>query len=198
MESNWRPMRTLASIALSLLILAGNFNIAGEMDVDRPEERRVVSALFAHIAKEAPHFKFVLAPRSIVIDRSGEELKRALPEASDVVIEDLLVNSNKPVSTQPISGLPPDVEIVIATREQLDKIFDRQSPRFSAHRFNREFPGATRLIHLSRVGIDPKTGQAAIFMADICGSLCGAGYLILLHHDGSDWTRIKFTSLWVS
>jgi hypothetical protein len=191
-------VKTLWLGLLCLAILAGTFQNAGEVDIDRPEEARVIAALFADIARETPQFSIVVAPRSIIVDRSPEELKQALPEASNAVIADLLASSNKPIPVSPVSGLPHGAQITIATAEQLDRIFQSLSPSLSTHRFRREFPEATNLVRLSRVGFDPGSDQAIVYLMAKCGALCGSGNVILLQRSNDGWVRTGFAQLWIS
>lgn len=191
-------MRRLWLAVLCLVLLAVGSKEAGEVDFDRPEQNRVVNALFSSIEKDGSAAQIVLEPRSAIVDISAQRLKAALPEASHAVIEDLLAISSKPIPTQPIIGLPDRIRITVVTRDQLEKIFDARSPSFGWYRFYREFPGSAGIIRLSRVGLDPKAGQALIYADIRCGRLCGTGYVILLRPLNGDWVIARSAHLWVS
>lgn len=57
-------------------------------------------------------------------------------------------------------------------------------------RFYVRYPDSPGLVRLSRVGIDPASEQALVFVHHICGGRCGTGRYVLLARSGEAWEVI--------
>jgi len=66
-------------------------------------------------------------------------------------------------------------------------------------RFYQKYPNSSGFLALSRVGFSPNENQAAFYMSNHCGGLCGAGYFVIMEkRTGSDWKVLQETHLWIS
>jgi len=63
-------------------------------------------------------------------------------------------------------------------------------------RFDPAYPG---IIFVSRAGLSADRRQALLTVSNICGGLCGAGFVVVLHRDGDGrWRITRAEELWVS
>jgi hypothetical protein len=62
----------------------------------------------------------------------------------------------------------------------------------------KQHPHSTGLLTLSRVAFNSDTGEAVLFASEVCGGLCGYGYLFRLKKDQGAWKIIEERFLWIS
>jgi hypothetical protein len=63
---------------------------------------------------------------------------------------------------------------------------------------NLEYSDYTMSYYFSRVGFNSEHSKAIIYIAQICGGLCGNGYFLFLEKVDGIWKVIKKIHLWVS
>jgi hypothetical protein len=64
--------------------------------------------------------------------------------------------------------------------------------------FYEKYPSSPGIISLSRVGFNSDKDQAIVYVANVCGGLCGKGYYLSLVKSGEGWKVQKEMLLWVS
>jgi hypothetical protein len=57
---------------------------------------------------------------------------------------------------------------------------------------------ARKIALISRPGIDSDRSHAVVYIGISCGSLCGAGKLILLTKENGEWKVSNKTNIWLS
>jgi len=62
----------------------------------------------------------------------------------------------------------------------------------------KQHPHSTGLLTLSRVAFNSDPGEAVLFASEVCGGLCGYGYLFRLRKDQGAWKIIEERFLWIS
>jgi hypothetical protein len=65
-------------------------------------------------------------------------------------------------------------------------------------RFYEKYPNSTGLLRLSRVGFNSDGNQAAFYISNYCGGLCGGGYFVLMEKVNSNWKVVQEVQVWVS
>src|ERR1051325_5761005 len=89
--------------------------------------------------------------------------------------------------------------LTIASDEQLAQIFrDKRPPEQNWKAFYRQYPDASGLIGVSRVGFNFDAAQAVVYIEIGCGGLCGNGYIAHLQRGMWGWKVQKLEHLWIS
>ncbi|HLW99808.1 MAG TPA: hypothetical protein VKR82_14260 [Candidatus Acidoferrales bacterium] len=64
--------------------------------------------------------------------------------------------------------------------------------------FNRLYPKSQGFMSLSRIGFSPNKTQALVYVANVCGGLCGTGELYLLCKVDGKWKIQNELMVWIS
>ena len=65
-------------------------------------------------------------------------------------------------------------------------------------RYYEKYPNSTGLLRLSRVGFNSEGNQAAFYISNHCGALCGGGYFVIMEKVNSNWKVVQEIQVWVS
>jgi hypothetical protein len=65
-------------------------------------------------------------------------------------------------------------------------------------RYYEKYPNSTGLLHVSRVGFNSDANQAAFYISNHCGGLCGGGYFAIMEKVNSNWKVVQEVQVWVS
>jgi hypothetical protein len=65
-------------------------------------------------------------------------------------------------------------------------------------RYYEKYPNSTGLLHASRVGFNSDGNQAAFYISNHCGGLCGGGYFVIVEKVNSNWKVVQEMQVWVS
>jgi hypothetical protein len=84
----------------------------------------------------------------------------------------------------------------IAASSELHSIFE--APGDIWGRYYEKYPNSTGLVRLSRVGFNSDGNQAAFYVSNNCGGLCGGGYFVIMEKVNSNWKVVQEVQLWVS
>jgi hypothetical protein len=84
----------------------------------------------------------------------------------------------------------------ILTTSEMQSIF--RTPGDIWGRYYEKYPHATGLLKMSRVGFNPDGNQAAFYISNSCGGLCGAGYFVIMEKVDSKWKVVQEVQVWVS
>lgn len=84
----------------------------------------------------------------------------------------------------------------IVTSSEMQSIFG--TPGDIWGRYYEKYPNSTGLLRLSRVGFDSDGNQAAFYISNDCGGLCGSGYFVIMEKVNSDWKVVQEVQIWLS
>lgn len=91
--------------------------------------------------------------------------------------------------------LPVPYQIVDSS--EMDSIFG--TPGDIWGRYYQKYPGSQGILELSRVGFSPDGQQAAFYLSNRCGGLCGGGYFVVMERQvDSDWKVLQEVQVWIS
>jgi hypothetical protein len=65
-------------------------------------------------------------------------------------------------------------------------------------RYYEKYPNSAGLLRLSRVGFNSDGNQAALYVSNYCGGLCGGGYFVIMEKVDSNWKVVQEVQVWVS
>ena len=65
-------------------------------------------------------------------------------------------------------------------------------------RYYEKYPNSTGLLRLSRVGFNSDGNQAAFYISNSCGGLCGGGYFVIMEKVNSSWKVVQEVEVSVS
>ena len=65
-------------------------------------------------------------------------------------------------------------------------------------RYYEKYPNSAGLFRLSRVGFNSDGNQAAFYISNHCGGLCGSGYFVIMEKVNSNWKVVQEIQAWVS
>ena len=88
--------------------------------------------------------------------------------------------------------------IVVISSRTIDDIFRLNSLEQNWKNFYRKYPKAGGIVGFSRVGFNADTTKAAVYFQNVCGPLCGNGYIVYLEKRWTGWKVERITHLWVS
>lgn len=127
-----------------------------------------------------------------------DALAERIPQATRQVVEDLVrVGEISGTVRVRMNALRRGLKVHVAPDATLKEIFDDRSGN-GWKQFKANYGGASAVHQFSRVGSDPKSGQALVLWSMSCGALCGSGQLILLKREWGIWNIIKDQRLWIS
>ena len=90
--------------------------------------------------------------------------------------------------------LPVPYEIVASS--EMHSIFGTSGDVWG--RYYEKYPNSTGLLRLSRVGFNSDGNQAAFYISNYCGGLCGGGYFVIMEKVNSNWKVVQEVQVWVS
>ncbi|PWT92496.1 MAG: hypothetical protein C5B54_03390 [Acidobacteria bacterium] len=85
---------------------------------------------------------------------------------------------------------------VLISDQEFESFF--KAERWSWSGFYERYPNSVGYISLSRVGFNSEGGQALLYVARSCDSLCGSGYYVLVAKDRGAWSVKYKDMLWIS
>lgn len=88
-----------------------------------------------------------------------------------------------------LPGYPLGLPYVLLPSAEIRALFYAPGNRWAE--FNRVYPGAGGYIQVSAVGFDTSKTHAMVYMAHVCGSLCGGGVHHLLEKVGGAWREAR-------
>jgi len=84
----------------------------------------------------------------------------------------------------------------IVTWSEMSSIFG--TPGDTWGRYYEKYPNSAGLFRLSRVGFNSDGNQAAFYISNHCGGLCGSGYFVIMEKVNSNWKVVQEIQAWVS
>jgi hypothetical protein len=84
----------------------------------------------------------------------------------------------------------------IVTSKEMQAIFE--TPGDTWGRYYEKYPNSAGVLSLSRVGFNSDGNQAAFYIANSCGGLCGSGYFVIMEKVNSNWKVVQEIQVWVS
>lgn len=175
----------------------------------RPVEREAIAAfLNAFDFDVVPTKTLVIERTTADVDRAllenvgseRERLRKAMPQATEKVIDDFLRVLAQPSQLQiPSHLVRRNIRLQMVRSEDINRIFDATNNFGEAwQRFYKAYPDAACLVRFSRAGIDESAGQALFFISTSKGSLRAVGEFVLLHRPLGIW-RIQASEMaWIS
>lgn len=139
--------------------------------------------------------------RGFIQEQLPDVFRRSMEEFPDLNAEaaaDFLRINQEPRRIQAIEHHRFRVEIVD------DSVFagfhddDSPDPREYWTRVRDRFGGATTIVSFSRPGFSVDRNEAFVVVNYGCGSLCGAGYNILMRRSADGWHVARLVNTWVS
>jgi len=117
-----------------------------------------------------------------------------LKTAHSQVYHDFLDANLHPSSFHRSFTFPVPYQIVSSS--EMHSIFG--TPGDTWGRYDEKYPNSTGLLRLSRVGFNSDGNQAAFYISNHCGGLCGGGYFVLMEKVNFDWKVVQEVQVWVS
>jgi hypothetical protein len=169
--------------------------------------------LFAQVGlhKDAP------GPRERLEDEIINLYFDSLSRTAKVVYVNDTLNTFKGIRDLDISGLAPadlfrkgvsDDERALLDQAFAEEARDRRLFPFEQVREGRTgrsirpppYPGAEEAewVAFSRVTFNATNTLACFYAENVCGGLCGAGYIFIVKRVGSRWTTVKQAVIWVA
>jgi hypothetical protein len=65
-------------------------------------------------------------------------------------------------------------------------------------RYYEKYPNSTGFLRVSRVGFNSDANQAAFYISNHCGGLCGGGYFAIMEKVNSNWKVVQEMQVWIS
>src|SRR5262249_14309494 len=90
------------------------------------------------------------------------------------------------------------VKYSLVTEEGLKSVFKSSGLGKEWKAFYKQYPDSPGYIWVSRPGLSSKHDQALLYMARVCGTLCGSGYYVVLSKTGGEWTVKQKDMIWIS
>ena len=84
----------------------------------------------------------------------------------------------------------------ILASSEMDSIFG--TPGDTWGHYYEKYPNSGGFVSLSRVGFNSDGSQAAFYISNHCGGLCGGGYFVIMEKVNSNWKVVQEVQLWVS
>jgi hypothetical protein len=129
----------------------------------------------------------------------GGELMNNIEQARGVsgeAIRDYKLRNLEPESLRWIGSISPRIEFL--SEDEMDQIFPENATAYPWSDFYKRFPGSTGLVTLSNVGFNGDHTQALVYVANVCGGLCGSGEFVVLKKVRGRWVVERTDQLWVS
>ena len=171
------------------------------------EQEAIAAFLNSLVDDVAPMKRSILfAPDTSTTDEafSGGEpvqqwLKIEFPEASDAVIDDLARVMSASVQLEISRRLVrTEIRFAIAQKATLARIFERKSLAVAWDAFYKEYPTASGVMRMSRVGIDDESKQALFYWSLVPAGLGGTGNFALLQRRFGVWRVLGSKQVWIS
>ena len=180
-------MTRLLSILFVLIAAAGV--TSAQSDAVSADEYSVYSALI--------NSRFVKAGTDFSIIQAHTDLHLGGGAAKE--FEDLLWAQNK-------KGYALErrfdirVKYELLDDRQFEQTFGKTAEEMDAgwNKYWKQHLHSTGLLTFSRVAFNSDTGEAVLFASEICGGLCGYGYLFRLKKDQGSWKIVEERFLWNS
>jgi hypothetical protein len=119
-----------------------------------------------------------------------------LPEVDSAAVHDFEARNLEAHSLKYLPDLRLGFPIVLVNRASLRSL-PRGDPDKYWSQFYQKYPGASGSISFSAIGYGAN-GNVALLMVDQgCGSLCGAGYNVVVKREGSRWRVVAVQQTWV-
>ena len=140
--------------------------------------------------------------RTIVVQEMssrGDELMNKIEQARGVsgeAIRDYKVRNLEPGSLRWIGSISPRIEFL--SEDEIDRIFPEDASVYPWTDFYKRFPGSSGLVSLSKIGFNNDHTQAIVYVANVCGGLCGSGEFVVLKKVRGRWVVDRRDQLWVS
>lgn len=127
-----------------------------------------------------------------------ERLKKAVPQATDAVIDDFIrVLAADSALQMPLHLVHRNIRLQMAREVELDRIFNVADGQGWGN-FHKAYPEAGGLVRLSRAGLDERSTQALFFMSISGGITRGVGFFVLLHRRFGIWRVLATGEAWIS
>lgn len=161
-------------------------------------------AVYAAVLKEAfigKGTKRLVIERHTSIDdlahRDPNQMLERLSPLSKQTVEDFKSKNRQSYELKNKFNL--QVEINFLTEDDVRELFKKRDGQQDGWKlFRQKYPAAGSIITLSRVGFNAERTQALMFVAHVCGRLCGQGNYILLNKNEGEWKVEKKSMTWIS
>jgi hypothetical protein len=193
-------MKAFVLTFLSLMALASLFGCRHSPSEVTDAEYRVLSAYIAGKFEGQEHVRqIVIFSETVGGGEKPEEMADlndapALKTAHGQVYRAFLDANLHPSSFHRSFTLPVPYQIV-APSEKLS-IFG--TPGDVWGRYYEKYPNSAGLLHASRVGFNSDGHQAAFYISNHCGGLCGGGYFVIMEKVNFNWKVVQEVQVWVS
>ena len=140
--------------------------------------------------------------RKIVIQEMssrGAELMNKIEQVRGVsggAIRDYKLRNLEPGSLRWIGSISPRIEFL--SDDEMESIFPEDASVYPWTDFYKRFPGSTGLVSLSKIGFNDDHTQALVYVANVCGGLCGSGDFVVLKKVHGRWVVERTDQIWVS
>jgi len=179
----------MTRLSLTLVVLFASVVVAAaQSDTVSAEEYTVYSALInARFIKPGTDF-------SVIEARTGLHLGAAAKEFEDV----LFAQNKKSYALERHFDIRVKYELL--DDRQSEQIFgkDLESLDKGWDTYWKQHPHSTGLLTFSRVAFNAANGEAVLFASEVCGGLCGYGYLFRLRKELGAWKIVEERFLWIS
>jgi len=172
----------------------------------RREEVEAYSALLNHLSIEyASQASIIVLSKTKalsphILSDSVSELKKLVPEATELVIGDLLRADQQQSNFDiPVRFVRSELKFAMLPQQTYFDIFsDSRTLEKSWKLFYNRYPNTTGLFSFSRAGIDLEKKQALFTYTRSAGGRVGSGSLVLMQQKWWRWEVVRIANIWVS
>ena len=206
-------MRAFILVACSILACALTFRQPGAAKPDLGDDdyaiySAVIDSKYASEGIErivvGDHTSMDLPPVMMGMTRPGDspELKK-IREAKETT-QDFDQKSKLAAATLE-KKFSTKVPVVLISEAERDRIFviakkgEKPTPNMKGFdEFHKLYPKSQGFMSVSRIGYNPDRSQALLYVANLCGGLCGTGQYFLLVKEGTTWKIQEGALVWIS
>jgi hypothetical protein len=144
----------------------------------------------------------VIHDHTIVLTRELEEIDNRIADwVARGTVDRSAVEAFKSVarnSTKLDQRFTLPVKYTLVSEEELKSVFKSSGLGKEWKAFYKQYPDSPGYIWVSRPGLNSKRDQALLYVARVCGTLCGSGYYLVLSKTGGEWTVKQKEMIWIS
>jgi hypothetical protein len=173
----------------------------------RPDSTILMIAYLNWIARKSNNaVTLIVETETLKIDQkftglqSWSGLQRVSPEVDRSTAVDFLFESQQRRSAVlPLADLSPNLRVIQPLPSEVRSFFQTDEDLEAQWKKLREkYEDASSILRFSGIGFSSNFDQAVFVVSMSCGSLCGAGTLVLMQRKEEGWQVVKESGLWVS
>jgi len=172
---------------IGIVILASAVAAIPQSDTVSADEYAVYSALI--------NAKYIKSGTELAVIKTQTRLDTMVRDVPKEFADTLVAKNNATYTLE--RHLDIRVKYVLLDKKQLDELFHADLDK-GWDSYWKQYQHATGLLTFSRVAFNAKGDEALLNASEVCGPLCGYGYLFRLRKDKDGWKLVDEQFLWIS